>query len=155
MKYLFLDIDGVLNTKSSLRNQIKETGQSSRFVWCEQACSNLQFLIREFDVRIVVSSTWKYEFSLEKLRELFGRNKINAASVIDVTPGLLDERRVTRAMEIAAWIKKNDAAKSTHIIIDDVDDGLSAHFEHVIKCDPNTGFADPQLFQKCINILSV
>jgi len=152
---LFLDIDGVLNTKNCLRKQATNGNKPSAKKWCPIAVSHINLLVEKIGAKIVVSSTWRFNHSIDELRDFFENNGINRNSVIGITPNLLYERHSSnRGDELQAWIDENDAHSDLHIIIDDNDDGISERFDHYIQTNMNVGFADRELIEKCFKILN-
>lgn len=88
-KILFLDIDGVLH--GDLNERLSRVGLFEAY-------------LRQLpEVEIVFSSTWREDYTLDELRELFAAPL--RAQVIGVTP-ILDEGcdRGGRSREIEAWL---------------------------------------------------
>jgi len=113
MKIIFLDIDGVLNTNRHLRRQYREKGRGkvTAHDWCPIACRHVTLLCEQFDARIVVSSTWRFEHGLDGLRHFFEANEISSEFVIGITPVLLGERdwgSYNRGEEIERWLRESD-----------------------------------------------
>jgi len=152
---LFLDIDGVMNTKNHLRRQARNGKKPSRFDWCPVAAAHIKLLTEKLGARIVVTSTWRYEFgSFEELREIFEKNEINPDHVIGKTSSLLNEDGpVTRGQEIRAWIEENNAQHDLHIILDDNDDGISERFLHFIQTSMEEGFAAQEKIKMALKII--
>ena len=65
MNIVFLDIDGVLNSKRKLievYNQTRKPHSGSSYPFDERCLENLKYLIEETNSKIVITSTWrKYE----------------------------------------------------------------------------------------------
>ncbi len=70
-----------------------------------------------------------------------------------VTSSLIDQGRVTRGQEIEKWIRLNRAENDLNIVIDDNDDDLSGRFEHFLRCNPETGFAQKEIYEQCVRWL--
>lgn len=151
---LFVDIDGVLNTRDYLRRQILMGNKASRFIWCPIAVAYINLLTEKLDARIIVTSTWRYEFnSLDELKAIFKKNEINPKYVIGKTPSLIyNDGSFTRGDEICAWIEENDAHEYLHIILDDKDNGISKRFEHFIQTEESAGFANKEHIKRCLLI---
>lgn len=123
---LFLDIDGVLNTKNQLRRQLLRGEKANRFDWCPIAVKHITLLTEKLGAQIVVTSTWRYEYSLEELKKLFHQNGINQNYVADVIPSLINEDgSATRGEAIQAWIEANHSHSDLHLVLDDNDHGIS------------------------------
>jgi len=153
---IFLDIDGVLNTQQYLARQRRETGSMSSLNWSPIACRHITLLCEQFDARIVVSSTWRYNHDLDELCGFFADNNINTDLVIDTTPSLIyEEQRGTyrRGDEIAHWLEGHDC--NTYVIIDDLP---GSHFledqrPHLVQCRQDKGFAEKKLAIRAAEIL--
>ena len=156
---VFVDIDGVLNTGAHIRRQKLETGESSIRNWCPVAMAHLRLVIEYYNGQIVVSSTWRYDHSLEQLKSLFEKNGLPPHFVVDATPPLIHNTPgpVTRGDEIRAWIDENLEKKQIqfqrYIILDDVDDGLTPFGDRFIQCDPKTGFADKEKVKRVVGLV--
>jgi len=112
-----------------------------------------------YNGQIVVSSTWRYDHSLEQLKALFEKNGLPPHYVVDATPPLIHYTPgpVTRGDEIRAWIDENLEQKQIqfqrYIILDDVDDGLTPFGDRFIQCDPKTGFADKEKVKRIVGLV--
>ena len=151
MNVIFLDIDGVLNSK--YWNETHEEEISEGKLVDEGLVKNLGKLIEETEARIILHSGWKYWFdeNIQPLRieaihlkEVFWKNGI---SISGVTPDLAsDEIKLTKkfskvkADEILSWLKDNPTEK--WIVLDDLDLHNEIVAEHQIKTDANTGLTD-------------
>lgn len=107
MDILFCDIDGVLRTESSDLYWSTRDGQiipervyNRKFN--PKAVSNLNYLNNLLRIKIVVSSTWRTQFSLSELQVIFRKNGV-CAPVIDVTPVLNN-----RGEEIRTWLDQKN-----------------------------------------------
>lgn len=154
--YIFLDIDGVLNTYRHLLRQKEITGESSIHNWCPEACENLLELLREYDVRIVISSNWKDQHKLEEIREFFDKNGIPSAYILDVTPSEVEEHEAAeyRGIEIRKWLKQNASGDTSYLIIDDESTILTAQKDHFVRVNPEEGLASGEAVAKARKILS-
>lgn len=88
---IFLEIDGVLNTRNHLRQQYKQAGETDISNWCPKACKYISLICDQFNTRIVISSTWRYDHSLSELRNIFKNNGISPGYIVDTTPALIYE----------------------------------------------------------------
>jgi len=126
-KVIFLDIDGVMVTRSSVRRRDVINGQyhSSADPRCVK---NLNWLIDKTKAKIVISSAWRY-IGLQEMRIILQFWGVDA-DVIDVTPRSheLTQKRYNskewkaitdpkRGDEIAWWISRNQP--EAFVIIDD------------------------------------
>ena len=150
MKVIFLDIDGVLNTQDWHSRMTKDTPRDE-FGWAFDlvAVENLAHIIKETGASIVISSSWKF-LGLAKLREMWKIRNLPGI-VLDITPNTisdelllnanLDEMKlgVCRGNEIKEWLSKHKGEVSNYVIIDDFDDMLPEHEDHVVLTDTLIG----------------
>lgn len=130
-KYLFLDIDGVLNNMrwcvSNARREMrrldlgKKTPRNKRTYELDpQNVKNLKALLQACpDLRVVVSSTWRLGMTVYQLRTMFAVYGIPRAKIIDKTGR--DESRL-RYKEITTWLDsqaKIDECQAHYIALDD------------------------------------
>lgn len=133
--YLFLDIDGVLNSEQYYwRRQPDE--------WPHLDCgaiARLDRIVRETNALVVVSSSWRGE------PRLLGwlRERGYTGDLYDMTP-----RRPMgcRGDEIAAWLTDNRRNGEPFAILDDADDmGIVA--AHLVRTDWRYGLLDEHVEQ--------
>lgn len=146
MKVIFLDIDGVLNSEITCQywyNLTKGNGCGGFFdeedpatkenvKWGEDLVENLKYIVEKTNAEIVISSTWRNFFSLDKFKEMFATYNWSNAPIIDKTPGSISR---VRGKEVLAWLNKNKVDK--YVILDDDSDFLSTQQEYLV----NTSFA--------------
>ena len=112
-----------------------------------KAVSNINLLISYTRAKIVVSSTWRTQFTLQQLKDMFRSNGING-EVIDITSiGL------TRGEEIQEWIDYHGV--ESYIVIDDQVKDILPYVDNrrVVKCEHSIGFEDDELLDKSLDIL--
>jgi len=141
MRIIFLDIDGVLASFDYLRiiSHLKEKNPDKYGYAFDLRCvKNLQWILNECpDVKIVISSSWKFMklhnlLDMWKIRELPGE-------IIDVTPDLLHTPiETSRGMEIDEWLSKHPEVER-YVIIDDDSDMLESQLNNFIKTNPTYG----------------
>ena len=137
MKIIFLDIDGVLNSRAydRKRDWNKQTDID------ETRLPLIREIVDATDAKIVLSSTWRQHW--EKARERCdedGRyiNRTFAKYglfIFDKTPDLGD--RGLRRDEIKRWLKETKEEIETFVIIDDYRYGWGDLSERFVKTDPN------------------
>lgn len=151
MNVIFLDIDGVLNTRRHLRSQANERDKKR---WCPISSKAIAAMCRRSGARIVVSSTWRYEYDWYELMKIFERNGIPANYVIGKTPYIYSppfDPFGSRPAEIQKWIDQN--AISEYIIIDDNFNPFPSQASHCIHTDPEIGLADKEKIWECFSRL--
>lgn len=130
---IFLDFDGVLHEIECAH-------------WAEfQHVPKLEQVLNDYpDVKIVISSTWRYRETLTELQMHFSEDMRH--KIIDVTPQLADsDVPLARFKEISAWIAKNDY-QGEWLAIDDqhgefpkINDGFSQYL-HLNLIAPHKRF---------------
>lgn len=172
-KFIFLDIDGVLNNLTWLRSEEhllipKTLDNNSRnpHYWFEpRAVELLNEIIRKTNAHIVVSSSWRIGKSVEQLQNIF--REVGIISLpIDKTPRLgfisTDDgysASVPRGNEIKAWMEMNKdilgdkMTKVKYVILDDDGDMLYWQRNNFIHVDPYVGITDLTV-RKAIHILN-
>lgn len=142
MKLIFLDFDGVLNSRQSeiYYSQFHPHKVTMEERLCPIATSNLLHILKEHpDTRIVVSSTWRRSRSEAVLGEILSRYGIDPSVVIGRTP--YHGPGEIRGERIQEWIDSHKEINTTHFAIID-DDADMAHFlgtPHFIKTHNKTG----------------
>ena len=138
MKTIFLDIDGVLRTDASDRYLSEVTGQpipKSVFdrLFSNRSISILNEIIYITDAKVVITSTWRVQHTLEELIEKF---KIRGfrGHIIDKTNIIGN-----RGEEIQEWLDTNSVNK--YVVIDDSVKDILLHInpKRVIKIESNVG----------------
>lgn len=139
MRILFLDFDGVLMPASSAPIT------SDFFVWVPV----LYRALREHDdVRIVVHSSWRYDTSIDELRDLLG--VFLGPLVIDVTPLWMQ-----RYEGIVGWLRACRRPVHSYRILDDAGKEFPLpHPNELILCHPGRGVDDPAVLLQLRNWLS-
>lgn len=144
-KVVFLDVDGVLNSRESIQRDGPHSMDSGML-------NNLKTLIDQTGATIIISSTWRLDSDnhaelLEKLSD-FGLKSHG------VTPDLEGQFLGDRTMEISSWLKQNNV--TNWVALDDLplhrlDENLmDGHFVHT---NPHLGFTKEDL-EKAIQILN-
>lgn len=138
-RLIFLDFDGVLR---------RETSPPCCF---DQDClEHFESAIRHCAIsKIVISSTWRLAFSLNKLRSNFSSDV--AERIIGKTPETLEEETYERHAEIMAYLEERKITAMPWVAIDDT----PAHFPKgcpVIFTDPKKGF-DAECADQLVQIL--
>ncbi len=126
MNIIFTDIDGVLNT-------------INRAQWNKNSIELYNKLCQEFDLKPVISSTWRLNHTKEQLQSIFTEQGITTP-IYDFTDSFPDEGR---GREIEDWIFNNSYNK--FIILDDsVRDIIAWGLPNVVKCRGWIGFSEEE-----------
>lgn len=138
-KYIFLDIDGVMNSNLfySERTQDKRYGEMiqkypQHIAWsiCNidpRAVERLNRLTDATGAKIVVSSSWRFDSNLQEVFTLAGIKE----PILDKTPA--SKERI-RGYEIQTWLDKR-TEPYRYVIFDDDSDMLEAQLPFFIQTD--------------------
>ena len=163
-KVIFLDIDGVINTKEWHCRMTKDTPHDEfGFAFDPIAVSNLEHIIDETGAVIVISSSWKF-LGVPKLRKMWEMRNL-PGTIHDITPNTisdemllnanLDEMElgVCRGNEIKEWLSRHQGEVSNYVIIDDYDDLLQEQMGHAVITNTLIGITENDA-EKAIAILN-
>ena len=111
-KVIFLDIDGVLATKNSIKTE-KHLWYSKRAYPFDKKCvTALNQVLEKTNPTIVLTSDWRRAYDLEEIDKIFKFNKVI------ISPTDYTKNRHNRDKEIVEYVKKNKLSK--FVIIDDM-----------------------------------
>lgn len=151
MKVIFLDIDGVLNTRASMTaSQEHDLPGYGADGWCPKTVVALKKILAATDAKIVISSTWRFQLRPKKTHrpliasfdwdgesprcELHRAFKMHDLPIwLDVTPDHQELRG--RGGEIQEWLDAHPDVES-YVILDDDSDML----EKQLPCFVQTSF---------------
>lgn len=141
-KFIFLDIDGVLNTanyQSWRQFWGREICDDDGHLFAPSAVRNLERLIRHTGAKIVLSSSWRLD-GLEAMKRMW-KNRQMPGEIYDITPyvNVRDYPKYTRGIEVKTWLEKNSYLGSSYVIIDDIDDFLEEQGARVILTNYKRG----------------
>lgn len=136
MKVLFLDIDGVCNSREFARRQLKQTGKRMWLDVDPVLVKRVQKIIKKTGCSVVLCSTWRlYPESREAVRKKVCR-------FMDCTPDLQEGGKygnAPRGQEIKLYLDKHP--EITHYaILDDGTDFLP--YQWVFKTEFSTGVTE-------------
>lgn len=163
-KFIFLDIDGVLNSESYYTT--RETKPTTReehniMSFDPQAIVHLNRIIEETGALIVVSSTWRQSRSIKELQQLLDNVGV-ISKVYSKTP-VLREEYIFRGNEIEWWLQEEQRKDGKiaftmlspykYVILDDDFDMLLHQAPYFVKCNYKTGLTET-LANEAIKILN-
>jgi hypothetical protein len=122
MNVIFTDIDGVLNSNMAFKTN-----------WNSDAIDIYNQLCSEFDLKPVISSTWRTTHTIKELQKIFDYWGIDTP-IHDYTPILYNE---PRGVEIDTWLRENSCSK--WVVIDDNVSGITPFVTNVVKCRGSVG----------------
>jgi hypothetical protein len=132
--YIFTDIDGVFNTVN-------------RTDWNPLSVQLYDELCEEFNLKPVITSTWRVKHSISELSRIFQYQGIQT-DIYDFTPVITTEGR---GGEIENWLQDNQY--DNYIVLDDnIRDIESYNLKNIVKCRGWLGFTKEE-YEICRNIL--
>ena len=157
-KVLFLDIDGVLNTKWWYTQMDKNTPKDKYgYAFDPIAVANLKKILDETGADIVISSSWTC-MGLSQLEEMWEERGL-PGKIIGITPNSVSDELLLnadidnmelfhiRGTEIREWLMKNSKSVSNYAILDDMDNMLPEQEAHFVWIDPDIGITDGNAVQ--------
>ena len=156
MKVIFLDIDGVLNNVKAYQfgDMWNESG------WDPTCLNALEHIIHSvFDVKFVLSSTWRKLFDMEEIEAMFENRIGYSPDFIGATPTTDETFRFSelvygmrRGKEIAVWLRDHPEVER-FVILDDDSDMLEDQLPFFVQTDFEEGLTF-ELAEKAIEILN-
>lgn len=152
-KYLFLDIDGVINTKKTYFgfNTIPRVSDKNAWRYFDNsALALLNNLVEVHGVKIILSSTWRKQGD----RELESIARQIGIPLHDKTPVL---ESGLRGREIHQWFVDNEIDPKTvaYLILDDETDGMTIkQRQHLIKTKFDEGLTCED-FERIVKYFSI
>jgi histidinol phosphatase-like enzyme len=141
--YLFLDVDGVLTPK--LAN--KEDEYKAKFH--PEAVKYLRKLLDKFDLKIIISSSWRNDKSFKWIKNRFEEDDIK---IHDITP---NHQKHKRSKQIQMWLDDNGKNYESFAIIDDEHPDIGKLFpDNFVKVDGKVGFVKDYYYNKVKQILN-
>lgn len=141
MRIVFLDFDGVLNSRA-LVERAPAPYAIGLDLLAEEAVARVERLCVESGAGIVVCSTWRLTFDRAALEALLRAKGLRTASVLDVTPMIPYKRG--RGQEIQAWLDRSRAPIDGMVILDDEPDMLHL-LPWLVQSSFETGLTDAHL----------
>ncbi len=141
MRIVFLDFDGVLNSRA-LVERAPAPDAIGLDLLAEEAVARVERLCVEGGAGIVVSSTWRLTFDRAALEGLLRAKGLRRAPVLDVTPMIPYKRG--RGQEIQAWLDHARAPIDGMVILDDEPDMLHL-LPWLVQSSFETGMTDAHL----------
>lgn len=149
MRYIFLDIDGVLNSLAWSRRK-PTPGR-----WdLDPACiARVNYLCEATGADVVISSSWRTHMKPRHLVELLTKQGLRA-NIIGLTPYLVDRlEEAPRGDEINQWIAQNVTANhNAFVILDDRDD-MQSLIRYLVQTDGEIGITDADV-DRAISMLT-
>ena len=123
-KYIFLEIDGVLNSEHTLNESCENMDQKMASIISDQLVKNLSYLVEKTDAKIILSSSWRVYFNnnIKNPNNIFAMallaslNKYNL-KLHDMTPYPKGPHSSERGLEIKTYVEQNNI--TDYVVIDD------------------------------------
>jgi hypothetical protein len=115
MNIIFTDIDGVLQINNPKK-------------WNKKCCKLYSDICNELNLKAVVTSTWRVQYKLRELQEIFYSQGIDVEIV-----GTTQVLGIERGEEIAIWLSDNMI--SNYIVIDDNVKDILPFVNNVVKIE--------------------
>jgi len=136
---IFLDVDGVLNSAESI---------GKRGVHLDAVkVALVRKICQKTNARVVISSSWRYLYSLKTLQAMLWAVGLSRDLVVDCIP---HEIKGSRGSSIKAWLQKHYT--QSYVIIDDSNDMLPEQQERFVHTSFDTGMTRADM-NKAIEIL--
>ena len=141
MIIIFLDIDGVMNSESYYKTVNTKQKNFSRFN--PISVNIISKLIKEFDIKIVISSLWRFAMKKELSQELKSSGLVNHLHKDWSTPIIQPSHR---GKEIKLWLDSHPDI-TDFLILDDDEDILPEHTSRHIKTTLADGLQEEHYFK--------
>lgn len=165
MKYIFLDIDGVLNSKKygdSDAYKQATAGMSDAHVMLiahhlhidPDAVKLVNDLVDRSGAKVILSSTWRGKYSCAEMTEML-KGRGATFEISDATPALFGKvhsSRIPRGKEIGHFLRLLEEWPEAYVILDDHDDMLT-HLPFTVKTDGKFGLTQADV-DKALKILN-
>ena len=115
MRYIFTDIDGVLNPHWK-----KE--------WSKKSIDIFNRICTDFSLIPILTSTWRTKHSIEQMNQIFAEQGI-IHKIVDFTPHLEDS---FRGEEIQQWLDGNKWDR--YVVVDDRVISIKPFIKNVVEC---------------------
>ncbi len=152
-KYIFLDVDGVLNSDDYFNHEGSQPFSISDHI-DPKAVAILQTLIDATGAVIILSSTWRHGNLLDILKQRFSDLKFTG-QIIDITGSDHVANGWVRGNSIYLWLKTHVSKLSTakYVILDDDVDMLLFQADHFVHVNSQIGLTKANV-DKAIQILN-
>lgn len=166
--FIFLDLDGVLNTECyqrMLQYESKPWQDKHGALFDPEAVEQLREIIDTTHANIVIESSWKY-LGLAAMQAMWKDRQL-PGKVVGITPSAISDSVLLSAdldmtdpsslhckgAEIASWLADNEKQDAPYVIIDDEYVVLESQQSHFVKTDSYYGITE-ELATRTIRILN-
>lgn len=165
---LFLDFDGVVNTRSRKKDDVHvyQLDKKHFDVYNKALCKNIELLIKQFDFKIVISSSWRATFDIISIRDIINNQMGIDCEVIDYTTRKtldvtykerFEDNPTTisrdRGLQITDWLLEKKYKVNNYFVLDDSLDAEYGHSNNYYRVNNTKGF-DKETLDDVTNIIS-
>lgn len=149
-RVVFLDFDGVIATNTSYKNarlSVCGVGVETQDLLVPELVANVNELCEKAEAKIVISSTWRRLYPLDRLRDYLKVAGLRV-EVIGITPDLLEEvKSSSRGLEIKTWAAAHGISREDLVVLEDEEDVRPYRGRQVKTCfgGPRQGFTKRHL----------
>lgn len=151
-KYLFLDIDGVLNSERSIGDigKLVHAGRFKRDLtlngqadpgWCESSIRYLRKAQEAVGFKIVISSTWRFTLPVRDFHLAFDYYGWDTR---DIIIGKTDEDAGCRGDQIKRWLDNHGKFPFSYCILDDSTDMLDKQMPFFVRTNFTVGLEESE-----------
>ena len=153
MKFIFLDIDGVMNSEESCAGNLEKwkRGEPLSPLFSKEAVAALNYLVETTEAEVIITSTWRVGRSLGDINHIF-RSEGFPYGIWGVTPWLGKKRW----HEIQAYLDQSQEIGyniSGYVIVDD-GTTMEQHNAHFVQTS-NTKGLTLEKAAKAVEVLSL
>ncbi len=166
--FIFLDLDGVLNTEHyqrMLQYEGKPRQDKHGAFFDPEAVEQLQRIVDATHASIVIESSWKY-LGLAAMQAMWKDRQL-PGKMVGITPSAISDSVLLYAdlditdpsslhckgAEIASWLADNEKQDAPYVIIDDEYVVLESQLPHFVMTNPYDGITE-DLAARAIQILN-
>lgn len=133
--YIFLDFDGVLHVLFPEKNFSEKENQ--HFYKVNFLAETLMKVEEKFNVKIVISSTWRKKRTVFELQEIIAqKNRWLASKIIGKTPEIkVEKEEGSRQREIEAWLENNNLRDVYWLAVDDYPKWFDLNEKALVLCE--------------------
>ena len=164
-RFLFLDIDGVVNTHMIYsepiegRRMVEKDGFYFDLCWPNDGRVSNEYAIRwlnklclEYNLKIVITSTWLIGHKVAEIEKCLRNSGLD--SRIDIFGGAIHNQFKGRGVQIEQWLATYEYKidDTIFVILDDDSDMVGFKRDltpYLIKCNSNVGFGMDEYCKAC------
>lgn len=159
MNILFLDIDGVLNSKQwHNSDECKALGKSVKRFFDPICVKHLNKIVTETQARVIITSSWRFLRNLQDLQDIFKSIGFTGKiyGMTEVLSTFKTNTPMLRGKEIKHWLGDNNKYFKTpikYVILDDEDDFLISQKTNFFQTNSEIGL-DGNVTDKIISFFN-